>query len=149
MAEKIIKSNGSAPRRGDIIISPIYSDIVWRLLRAELSDFVYLYTIKGNLRYRIEKLGIEEGYDRTDEQKYLCKAADMQRDAAERMERMSGSSQPLTPTMLRICDLSRPRLVLASSQTLRPSLVLALLCAILLSDHGRIPTRVQHVDLHT
>ena len=88
VAEKIITSNGIVPRRGDIIISPIHTDIVWRLLRAELSDFVYLYTIKGNLRYRIEKLGIEEGYERSDEQKLLCQAADMQRHAVERMELM-------------------------------------------------------------
>ena len=90
VAEKIIKSNEIVPRRGDIIISPIYRDVVWRLLRVELSDMVHLYTIKGNLRYRIEKLGIEEGYDRSDEQKYFCKAADVQRDAIQRKERMRG-----------------------------------------------------------
>ena len=49
-AEHIIKSNEIVPRKGEIIISSAFSDIVWNLLRTELADFVFVYTIKGNLR---------------------------------------------------------------------------------------------------
>ena len=89
VAEHIIKSNDIVPQKGDIIISPAFTDIVWNLLRTELAEFVFLYTIKGNLRYRIEKLGIEDGYDTNETQKELCKAADKQRDDIERMERIT------------------------------------------------------------
>ena len=87
-AEHIIKSNSIVPQKGDIIISSAFSDILWNLLRTELADYIYLYTIKGNLRYRIEKLGIEEDYERSESQKILCRVADKQRDALDRMERM-------------------------------------------------------------
>ena len=94
-AKHIIQSNKTALRKGDIVISSAFSDLIWNLLKTKIHDFVFMYTIKGNLRYRIEKLGIEQGHDVTAEQRTLCRIADEQTDALQRWERMMG--KPAVP----------------------------------------------------
>lgn len=83
----ILKWNNVVPRDGDIILCPVFGSVHTVLeqavndsLKLALGSFVYLLTIKGNLRYRIEKLGIEgEDGQYSDKQKVLRKIADMQR----------------------------------------------------------------------
>ena len=93
-AKHIIKSNKIPLRKGDIVVSTAFSDLVKTLLRTELQDFVWMYTIKGNLRYRIEKLGIEDGNElQTEEQRMLCEVADRQVDTLRRWEDVMGKPE--------------------------------------------------------